>query len=170
VNRPLSQADLDELSAYLDGELDVDAAARVAALLATDDAWAQARADLQALSEAMDAYDVPPVPAGLADRICAAARPTSPVIRLVKWLAPVAAAAGVVLAVMAWQNTNKPQVPNDGGMASVGGKLIQQANEAEGDMPEQDRLAVEGMNIFKNYEVLDNFETLQAIDRLESQG
>ena len=169
MNRPLSQPDLDELSAYLDGELDVDASARVAAKLANDDAWARARTQLLALIAAMDAYDVPPAPAGLADRICAATKPASPVIRLVKWLSPVAAAAAVVLAVLAWHNANTPQGPN-GGVPSPVSKLIQQANEVEGNMPDQDRLAVEGMNFFKNYEVLENFETLQAIDRLESQG
>lgn len=165
----LSQAEWEDLSADLDGELDVDAAARVAARLAADPVWAQARRELQALDEALNLVDVPPAPEGLAERICANVRSPSRAIRLVRWLAPLAAAA-VVLAVLAYRDMTQPKPPgNSEAAATPAGKMLKQADAALAGLPDEDRLAVEAMDFFKNYDVLDNFETLQAIDRLESQ-
>ena len=74
MTRSLSQSELEQLSAYFDGELPAEEAARIQSLIATDSAWAEALGDLQALDTAMDVYTAAQAQADLAGRIIAAAR------------------------------------------------------------------------------------------------
>lgn len=162
----LTQSEFEQLSAWIDGELSPADDAAVAALVQNDPAWASARAGLSELDAALDSCDVPAAPAGLAQRICDNVRRQSRrsrIIRIAKYFAPAAAAAAVVLAVVLWQGGPKPATSPAGG-------VIAQADKALKGMNEEDKLAVEAMDFFKDYDVLENYETLQAIDKLESQG
>ncbi len=105
MTRSLSQSELEQLSAYFDGELPAEEAARIQSLIATDSAWAEALGDLQALDTAMDVYTAAPAQADLAGRIIAAARRertgSNLTIKLVKYLAPLAAAAAAIVVYVA---------------------------------------------------------------------
>lgn len=163
----LTQTELEELSAWLDGELPPAEAAIVAQRVRQDPVWTRAQAELAALDAALNVCTVPAAPEGLADRIRENVRRHrgGRIIRIVKYLAPAAAAAAIVLAVVIWQSGLRTGTTPAGGNGTIG-----QVDAALKGMNDEDKLAVEAMDFFKNYDVLDNFETLQAIDKLESQG
>ena len=69
----MTPVDHDILSAYFDGELSPEEAARVERLLAEEPAWASAWAGLRSLDAVLDAAVCPAAPRELASRIVAAA-------------------------------------------------------------------------------------------------
>jgi len=158
VRVPLDQSEREDLSAFLDGELPSQRAAEVEALIRSDPRWAAAQRELKALDAALDGCTVPPAPADLAGRIIRRSRklgrPRPLVIPLVRWIAPVAAAAAAVILATVLV------LPHDGGR-SPGGPLA--------DVPKADRFVVENLSFFRDYEVIENLETLQAIERLDDQ-
>lgn len=174
MNVKLTQPELEQLSAYYDGELSEAEARQVVAMIADQPSWQRAYAELAALDEAMDAYSAPAVPAGLAERIVAAAHGQASgrglVIRMLKVALPAAAAAAIVLAVTLHERT----APRSG----TNGQPRQLANY-QPDTRAVDSLVVDNLNFFKSYSsvstiasneaVVDN-ETLEALDRLESQS
>lgn len=152
----LTQADFEDLSAWLDGELDGERSARVAALVGADPVWRRARAELTALGVALDAYTVPDAPADLAERIlrrvAAQSRRLPVVIRLARWLAPAAAAAGIVLAARVFYPPPAAVPPS---------------------RAEAEAIVRDNFGLMKQYvedrEVVVNLETLEAIAELEAQ-
>jgi len=160
VREPMDQSELEDLSAFLDGELPPQRAAEVEALIRSDPRWAAAQRELNALDAILDAYAAPPAPADLAGRIIRRSRklgrPKPLVIRLVRWIAPAAAAAAVILiaAVALRRGPTRTQVsPKD----------------ALADVPKADRFVVENLSFFRDYEVIENLETLKAIERLDDK-
>ena len=164
----LGQSDFEDLSAYLDGELGPQRTAEIARLIAEDATWRDAHRQLAAIDAAMDAYEVPAPPEGLADRVVArvrrkARRPL--VLRVIGWLAPAAAAAAIILVVLAVMN--RPDA------APVAGELV--TSPALQAVPQAERadvenMIVENLGFFRDYEVIAQFETLEAIDHLEKGG
>ena len=154
MKRALEQSELEDLGAYLDGELAPEQAQRVQQLLAQDPAWQEAAGRLKSLDEALGLYDVPACDNGLSERIIANVRKAgrvSPAIRIIRWVAPLAAAAAIVLAVLIgnpWQTTK--MTPSAG--------------------PSLETFTVENLDFFKDYNVLCNYDTLQALDDLDSQN
>jgi hypothetical protein len=73
------------------------------------------------------------------------------VLRIVRYAAPLAAAAAVVLAVVLWHN--KPDPTSTGPLVAV--------------TQVDDEVVVENLDFFKDFQVVDNYQTLQAIDDLE---
>jgi negative regulator of sigma E activity len=176
----LSQVELEELSAYMDGELDAPRAAEVRRRIESDPAWRQAHAELSALDAAMDACDVPAAPTDLADRIVSQIRRRTDravTIRIATW----AAAAAVLLAVgiSLWMAANdrnsdnqtpvvNTSVPGGSGNAVTPGPG--ETGRAEpGLIPPTDveELARDNLDFFKNLDVITNLDTLEEIERLE---
>jgi anti-sigma factor RsiW len=174
--RELTQIETEQLNAWLDGELDAAEASRVEALVASDAAWAQAAGELQSLDGLLGQYTVPAAPVELADRIVAAARREQPAgqwtIRLVKYMAPVAAIAAALILFVAFYHpttTNPPTANNQ-----VANNNIQKSQQ------DLDAVIVEHLPFFKQYEAADKVAhtdavvddaTLKALDQLEhSQG
>ena len=170
--RELTQSEMEQLNAFLDGELEAAEASRVEAMLASDTAWAQAARELQSLDGLLGEYTVPAAPAELAGRIIAAARRERPAsqwtIRLVKYLAPAMAAAAALILYVAFYHPGetKPPAPN---------QVVNNNNQQD-----IDSVIVEHLPFFKQYEAADKIShndtvvddaTMQAIDQLEhSQG
>jgi anti-sigma-K factor RskA len=169
----LTQSDLEQLSAYLDGELEAEQARQVEAMLAGDGRWQRAARELKALDETLDQWTAPPAPAGLAERIIAASRQEKQapalVIRLVKYLTPVAAAAAVAVAYLAFFNHPQTNTP------ATETPIVSAADKAA-----VDGLVVEHLDFFKQYRSLETIShndtvvdeaTLKAIDHIEqTQG
>lgn len=88
------------LSAWYDGELTDADAQTVSKLVDSDPLWSQAASELSALDNMLDSWQAPACSADLATRISQqVAQTRKPVVlRLARWIAPVAAAAAVVLA------------------------------------------------------------------------
>ena len=160
------QHEFDDLSALLDGELPPERAAEIEALVRSDQRWRAAWLELKAVDAALDDYPVPAAPADLAGRIVAAARRlrrSRPiVIRIARWAAPLAAAAAaVILAVALISRT--PQDPVSGTTIA---KDSPKADPLKG-LDGEDRFVVANLSFFKDIGVLENLETLNAIERLE---
>ncbi len=114
----LTQTDLDDLSAYLDGELDAASTLRVEQLTSSDEAWREALAEMKSVDRAIDVFrtqsHVPPHSANLVQRIVAAATPQRS-----RWLvrlgAPLAAAAAVAIVAFVLVGKDKPVTHNNNG-------------------------------------------------------
>jgi len=171
VKQRFEQSDFEDLIAYMDGELGEPRRSEVARLVEADPVWREELRAMQAVDGALDMLEVPAVPAGLAGRICAGVRQAhKPLVpKFVRWLAPVAAAATVVLAIVIYQHQATRPVAPQPVVVHVDNATIQPVavNPLAG-LADDDQLAVEGKDFFDNYEVVNNFETIQAIDRLEA--
>ena len=169
----LTQSEIEQLSAYLDGEVDDAEARRVESLLATDAAWQQAADELESLDDALDAFTAPPASAGLSGRIIeAAAREHAHaglVIRLAKYLVPVAAAAAAAIIFISVYKGTQPVTP----LPPVAEKPV----SADAKEVAVENLVVEHLDFFKDYQSMETVSggdkvvddaTLQALDNIES--
>lgn len=98
----LTEHEFAELSAWHDGELPPAQAEDVARKVKHDQAWTEANRHIERLDATLAGWPAPAVPGDLAERICEAARrgpQEHRMLRLVRWLSPLAAAAAIVLAV-----------------------------------------------------------------------
>jgi len=173
----LSAAEHEELSAYADGELPADRSAEIEQLIAEQPAWRLAYEELRAVDEALDGFVVPGGDEGLAERVLARVRKASRramVLRVVAWAVPAAAAAAVVLVVVAalsQGNRIRPVGPTLAGVPPVElekSKAYQGVPQAE--RPQLDEVIINHLSFFRDYEVAEDLETLQAIEKLEKQG
>ncbi|HUT60857.1 MAG TPA: hypothetical protein VNA25_23670 [Phycisphaerae bacterium] len=196
MDERLSQTEFEDLSAYLDGELTGEALRRVEAKLAGDAEWQRALRRLQALDRAIGVYNPPGAPADLAarviDAVARARRPAPQAIRIARWLIPAAAAAAIILGVLIYKGLTGPEtevkpgrptakavpvvVPENASisaeeLAMEHADFLHQSFVAavEKDRREE-RFTVENLDFFRDYDVLSNIETIEAIDALENQA
>ncbi len=122
MNNELKQSDFEDLSAWMDGELDVEQAERVARQVESDPVWAEAYRELLALDEMMDVWESPTVPAELTARILANAkdRPGAKVLRFARWVLPAVAAAVFIIAITLSQSTRQPPTGRRTGVRVAG--------------------------------------------------
>ena len=100
------QPDLEKISAWMDGELDPQQGREVQKRIDEDPEWKQAYRQLQEVDEVLGKWEVPATPNYLAGRIIRKTKPKPLLLRAVKWVAPLATAAVVVLMVLAIQRSN----------------------------------------------------------------
>ena len=153
----LTQPELEQLSAFFDGELPADQAEAFERRLEAEPRLQRALAQMKALDAALDAWQVPAAAADLPERVLASVRRKtrqSPVIlRLVRWAGAAAAAAAVIVGAIRWMGPK--DTPRDAG------QVVQNEPAVE------DALIVRHLDFFENYEVLANLETLEAIEQIE---
>lgn len=159
--RTLNEQEFDDLSAFRDGELSPARRAEIETLLAGDPAWQAAGAELANLDALLDRCPAPP-PAdpAMASRILQKVRAARPglILRLVRYAAPVAAAAGILVGIAVWKNlTLTPEQAQ-----------LRQDNRVLNSVKEDDRIIVENLDFFRDYEVVANYETLEALDQVEA--
>jgi anti-sigma factor RsiW len=178
--RELTASELETLSAYMDGELPAGSAAEVARGIEADAAWRQMRRDFQDVESLLDDYTAPPASAELTGRIMSAVRRHArrrQVLRVVSWLAPAAAAAAILLIGLAvfgggdW--LSQPQAH------PIVNKPVNIERELAGStafkaVPVDQRPALQEeiirhLNFFRDYEVVADLETLEAIEQLDSE-
>jgi anti-sigma factor RsiW len=165
----MKQSDFADLCGWIDGQLEGPRAAQVQELVATDAAWREAYRQMTQLDQLIHACDVPPVPADLAGRIIShvRGRRSHVILKFVRYAAPLAAAAAIVIGILVWQGF-LGTFRHDAQFATV--------TKIDKPAPQEDRkvaedLAVENLDFFKDYDVVSNLDTLEAIDRMEaSQG
>jgi len=164
-------SDLEQLSAWMDGELDASAAEGVARLVREDPAWRAAWEEFRAVDSALDLC--PPVGPrrDLTEEIVQAARRQRLLRRAVRIAAPLAAAAAVIIAVyLAWP---QQQTPPTALMETVKNEIT----KALQDVPQEDQFIVRKLSFFENYPEVKRYqqvrdvvdaETLSALAALES--
>ena len=154
----LKQTDLDDLSALVDGEMPSQRAEEVRRLVEANPHWRDAFDKLQAVDVAVAHLPAPPtVPANLSERIVTAVRhdkQSRSALRWAAWLAPAAVAAAVVLLAVLLKPSRPPPA---------------QPDSAVRDLSQVDRFAVENWDFVRDIDVLENYETIQAIADLESK-
>ncbi len=177
----LSEKDFEDLSAWTDGELSGSDADRVARLVAEASAWEQARRDLDDVDHALDAWTVPAAAEGLADRVLGRTRGhrrRRRVLRVAAWVGPAVAAAAALLVALAVFNSTPPAEE----AASVATGPLQRevkSSPAFEEIPPAERQQLEeeivrhlGLfrGLMQDEEVVTDFETLAAIERIENEG
>ncbi len=168
----LGQNDRDDLSAYLDGELSADEAERVRSTVEADPAWADALRELGELDALLDAWAPPEAPADLGERIIAAAdhRPRGRVLSWPKVFAgAMAAAAAILLAIGVGLRVSEttPETEREEIARPEPERPSEPIDPADMTEEQIDEFAVENLGFFKDYDVLTDFETLEAIERVE---
>ena len=105
MRQKLEQTELEELSAYCDGELDADRAARVERLIAAEPPWRQAHRELVDLDALLETWAVRPADDRLAyraiRRVETASRPRPLIVRVLAASGSAAAVAAMILAMVA---------------------------------------------------------------------
>ncbi|MCE5280297.1 MAG: hypothetical protein ABFD92_07640 [Planctomycetaceae bacterium] len=172
MNERLTQSQRDELSAWHDGEIEGPAAAEIEAKVAGDPVWAAAYREIADLEQTLDAWAVEPPAADLERRIIARihqqrAQSRRVVLRLVGAMSGMAAAAAIVVAILLVNNEGK-QTP--GRTDTVAQKADQTVKTNLASVEGSDRMIVENLDFFQNYAVAANYDTLEAIDRIEDSA
>ncbi len=122
MNNKLTESEFEDLSAWLDGELDSVRAAEVAQLVENDPAWTKACHELRNLDNSLDAWPVPAVPEKLARYIITDAKipPRSTLNRILHWATPAAAAAALIMGILL-HFSSMPQNTGFGDFNNAGG-------------------------------------------------
>lgn len=168
----LKTAQIEEISAYLDGELSPEQSARTAERIRHENTWSRTARSFEQVDTIMEAWQAAPLRRDLTASILAKAheRPARPA-----WLrvaGPLAAAAAILLVVMLYQVVSPP-ADNSRIGPTAGAPAVQQRPTEEvvmAGLPKEDRFVVENLDVIKDLPVLANFETLEAIDRLARNG
>ena len=173
MDAKLRQEDFEQLSAFLDGELSEADRARVEERLAANEAWRRARGRLEALDRALDAYAVPAPPAGLAQRIIQRTSQSGATVRWawprLRYLAPLAAAAALVAAVLVYHAISqpagqRPDAANSQGIVEPGSLPDDTwAFEEPRQVAELDNLVEDNLDFFRDLGVVNNLDTIEAI-------
>lgn len=157
----LEQSDFEDLSAHLDGRLDSARSADVEDLIQSDSAWGAAWRELQALDRVLDVYDIPSPPSGLADRVLESVRTRARRRRALRWVWPAAgaaaAAAVIVVAMLLSSARPDPNAP----------PVVKKTPDVELSPQGVDQAIIESLDFVRDMDVLENFETLEAIERIE---
>jgi anti-sigma factor RsiW len=167
------QSDLEELSAWMDGELGPADAERVAGRVRTDPAWRATHEQFLALDRALDAMPAPRPRRSLTDGIVRAAHRRGLAVRIIRIAAPLAAAAAIVLALLIVRSLETgPRLPRLGAFE-------QEIARHLGSVAPEDRLIVVNLPMFERYPEVDAYEqvrdvadaeTMAALTNLEAAG
>jgi len=155
MEEQVRQIDIEALSAWLDGELTAEQGREIEDRVQSSPALARALAELRALDKALGAYTVPAPADGLAGRVVASVRRSqrrSGIYRIVRWAAPAAAAAAILLATALWW-IDRPGPGPDTPIAA---------------RTETEETAIENFDFFQDYYVVLHLETLEEIEKLET--
>jgi len=181
--RDLTESEIEDLSAYLDGELQPERIAAVERGLQTDVAWRETQRDFDEVDSLLDCCTVPAASAELTGRIMSAVQKHARrhnALRLASWLVPAAAAAAMLLVGLAVFSSgwlDRPETPIAGGDQGTNTAIVEpelaqsaafQAVPAEQRPALQDEI-IRNLTFFNDYEVVADFETLQAIEQLDSE-
>jgi len=161
------QADVEELSAWMDGELPSQRAERVAGLVRTDPRWRTACEQFRAVDRALEALTTPRPRRELTDAIVRAARRGQATRRVLRVAAPLAAAAAIVVAVLAtrpWR-TGRPARPTPTPAMSALEKTI-----AEGlpGVRQEDRYLVLNLPMFEQLPEVETFTDVREVADAET--
>lgn len=185
------QSDIEELSAWMDGELPEQQAERVARLVETDSDWQATFEQFRAVDRAADLLEPARPAPDLAERIVRLARRRRGLVRMARIAAPLAAAACIAVALwlgIAQFDRTRPHRPvgtDTGRIASTGDDTGNRATtglEAQiatvlKDLQPEDRFIVRQLPLFRNYDQVTQYqkvsdladaETLSALAALDN--
>lgn len=165
----LGQSELEQIVAWLDGELSLQEAGRVAARVQSHPAWSAAAREFRQLDQLLDGWQAPALPRDLTGKVLAKARRKPGLPAWVRLMAPLAAAAAIVLIAVAF-HAMRPATPATTGGAGTVAKANPAATDDLARVAQNDQFLVENLDLFQDYDVLKDFATLKAMDELERQS
>ena len=158
------QLDIEDLVAWMDGELSGDDARRVARLVETDPAW---RADFEQFREVdrLTGLIEPARPEqDLTDRIVRSARRRRRLVRVAKIVAPLAAAACIILALRLGGPATKPVTEGQPPAVGVSAKIAAILK----DVPPADRFIVRNLPLFRHYDEVAQYQQVRDLADAET--
>jgi len=166
------QSDIEELTAWLDGELDPPAADRVARLVAEDPHWQRTHEQFCQVAAAMELLRPAQPKQDLTDGIVRAAHRRRRRNRVIQVGTSVAAAAGILLAVLLVPPSRPPTPPKSDDVEALIAKTLD-------EIPAEDRFIVQNLSLFQQYEEIADYQlvrqivdtqTLECLDAAEATG
>ena len=148
------QFDIEQLVAWMDGELPASEAQVVAERVQADPDWQATYADFRAVDAALEMLATPAASEGLTERIVRAAHRREMSGRVVRILAPLAAAAAIVVAV--WLGSYLGRTAPPTGVEGLIAKTLR-------DVPKQDRFLVQNLPLFQNYREILSYEQVRSV-------
>jgi negative regulator of sigma E activity len=186
MNQRIEQHEIDQLSAYLDGELSPGERGELEQQLEARPQLAAELEKLRRLDGLLGVYNAPAPSGALRGQILRAAwsQPRRPaVLRMAPWAAAAAVAAAIVLAVVLGLGPGQDQpgqLAGGGGNASnapvveLGGPSDEIVSERLAQVAREDQFVVEHLGFFTNYDLAQDLveadidaETMAALDQLE---
>ena len=178
----MKQSDLEQISAWMDGELAAEQADRVAQLVEQDDDWRAAYEQFRAVEQATDMLPETIVPPeDLPERIIQSVYRRRRIIKALQIGVSVAAAACVLIAlwiggVFSRQGVKQPTavIPQD--TSYVIAKIEKKIDTIFEDVSPEDRFIVQNLTLFKEYPRIEEYrkvaeivdaDTLSALEALE---
>ncbi len=163
----LAQPELDELTAWMDGELAGTDARRIAELVRADPRWRKSHREFLAVTEALAGMPAPAAGPGLAERIVRRAHRERVTSRIWRVAAPLAAAAAVIVAVTLW---NGRPAPTDVSPPVAGTPIEKVINDTLKDIPQDDRFIVANLPLFQNYTQVQEYQEVSALADAETMA
>ncbi|MBS3734021.1 MAG: hypothetical protein KGY99_03760 [Phycisphaerae bacterium] len=173
----MSEHDRQLLSTWLDGELPPDQAEQVARAVRDDAAWAEAADALRALDGLLASHRAPTTPTDLPERIreVVATRRRRPaaILRMARWAVPAAAAAAAIVVAITYlptgDTTHESTEPTERTVSHTTRGILAEATDAEREQLVE-LVAMEQLDMFRDYDVVTHYETLVEIERIERSG
>ena len=159
------KSDIENLLAWMDGELTGPEAQHVAELVKTDPAWREAFEQFSAVDRLTGLIEPARPRRDLTDRIVHAAnRRKSRLIRIARIAAPLAAAACIVMAI--WlggpeQKSVTKQQPTVAGVAKTVASILK-------DIPAEDHFIVRNLHLFRNYDEVTQYQQVRDLADAET--
>lgn len=162
------KSDIENLLAWMDGELSGHDAQRVAELVKTDPAWREAFEQFSAVDRLTGLIEPARPRRDLTDQIVRSATATrrkSRLIRIARIAAPLAAAACIVMAIWVGRPTDqKPitkQQPTIEGIAETVASILK-------DVPKEDHFIVRNLSLFRNYDEVTQYQQVRDLADAET--
>jgi len=181
-NDLMKQSDLEQLSAWMDGELPSDQADHIAKLVEQDDDWRAAYEQFCAVDQvaSMLAGTITP-PKDLPERIIRTVYRRRRIIKVLRIAAPVAAAACILIALWVGGVFSRQGVRQTTSIVPQKSivKIEKKIDTILKDINPEDRFIVQNLTLFKEYPRIEEYrkiaevvdaDTLSALEVLEGTG
>ena len=150
------QSDIEELTAWLDGELDPPAAERVARLVAEDADWRSTHEQFLQVAAAMELLRPAGPKQDLTDGIVRAAHRRRRRNRVIQVGTSVAAAAGILLAVLLTPLSRPATPPGSDDVEALIAKTLD-------EIPAEERFIVQNLSLFQQYEEIVDYQLVRQV-------
>lgn len=170
-----SKSDIENLIAWMDGELSEADAQRIAELVETDPAWREAFEQFNAVDRLTGLIEPAKPRRDLTDQIIHAAtrRKSRLIIRVARIAAPLAAAACIIAAIHLGGPDQKPVTDDKPPVVGIAAKVASILKDVEAE----DRFIVQNLSLFRNYDEVTRYqqvgdladaETLSALIEIDN--
>jgi len=168
---PDRQAGIEELLAWMDGELSGPEAQRVANLVETDRAWREAAHQFGAVDRLAGLIEPVRPQRDLTDQIVRSAYLSGRqayrrkrLTRMVQFVGPLAAAACIILALWLGGPATRPETKGPTPAVGMEARIAAILK----DVPAEDRFIVQNLSLFRHYDEVDQYQQVRDLADAET--